>query len=318
MEEIKIFENPNFGSVRTVEINGEVWFVGKDVAEILGYSDPQKAVKMHVDDEDKLIRQIVVSGQNRNVTLINESGVYSLIFASKLPKAKEFKHWVTNEILPSIRKHGAYMTEQTIEQALTSPDFLIRLATELKTEQERRKALETAVEHMKPAAEYANKVLRTGGLLTATQIAKEYGMNVQPFNALLHSLGIQFKQNGQWLLYSQYHGCGYTRSETVLYTRSDGSQGSKIQTKWTEKGRAFIYMQLKKRMSIVPIAEREPITESKPEKTAKGKKWLESDIEYLRTAYPEGVPTEDIARHTGHTVCAVATKASKLGLRREV
>ena len=158
MNEIQIFKNDSFGAVRTVEVEGTPYFVGKDVAEILGYADPQKAMKMHIDDEDKLTRQIVVSGQNRNVTIINESGLYSLILSSKLPKAKEFKHWVTSEILPTIRKHGAYMTEKTLEQALTSPDFLIQLATQLKEEQAQRKALEQRVEADRPKVLFAEAV----------------------------------------------------------------------------------------------------------------------------------------------------------------
>ncbi|MBP5431554.1 phage antirepressor [Ruminococcus sp.] len=158
MNNIQIFKNDSFGAVRTVEVEGVPYFVGKDVAEILGYADPQKAMKMHVDEEDKLTRQIVVSGQNRNVTIINESGLYSLILSSKLPKAKEFKHWVTSEILPTIRKHGAYMTDSVIEQALTSPDFLIQLATQLKEEQAQRKALEQRVEADRPKVLFADAV----------------------------------------------------------------------------------------------------------------------------------------------------------------
>ena len=158
MNNIQIFKNDSFGAVRTVEVEGVPYFVGKDVAEILGYADPQKAMKMHVDEEDKLTRQIVVSGQNRNVTIINESGLYSLILSSKLPKAKEFKHWVTSEILPTIRKHGAYMTDSVIEQALTSPDFLIQLATQLKEEQAQRKALEQRVEADRPKVLFAGAV----------------------------------------------------------------------------------------------------------------------------------------------------------------
>lgn len=112
MNDLQVFTNERLGDVRVVQIKGQPYFVGKDVAEILGYADPQKAIKMHVDDEDKLTRQIVVSGQNRNVTIINESGLYSLILSSKLPKAKEFKRWVTSEVLPSIRKTGGYNANQ--------------------------------------------------------------------------------------------------------------------------------------------------------------------------------------------------------------
>ena len=172
MNEIQIFKNDSFGAVRTVEVEGTPYFVGKDVAEILGYADPQKAMKMHIDDEDKLTRQIVVSGQNRNVTIINESGLYSLILSSKLPKAKEFKHWVTSEILPTIRKHGAYMTEKTLEQALTSPDFLIQLATQLKEEQAQRKALEQRVEADRPKVLFAEAVETSQTSILVGDLAK--------------------------------------------------------------------------------------------------------------------------------------------------
>lgn len=159
MNEIQIFKNDSFGAVRTVEVEGVPYFVGKDVAEILGYSDTNKAIAMHVDDEDKILNdKSSPSFGQRGATLINESGLYSLILSSKLPKAKEFKHWVTSEILPTIRKHGAYMTDSVIEQALTSPDFLIQLATQLKEEQAQRKALEQRVEADRPKVLFAEAV----------------------------------------------------------------------------------------------------------------------------------------------------------------
>ena len=152
---VRIFENEEFGSVRTVEVNGEIWFVGKDVAEVLGYSNSSKAVLSHVDDEDKKFTMLDITDyQNGNVpigqsktAIINESGIYSLILKSKLPKAKKFKHWVTSEILPSIRQHGAYMTPETIQQAITSPDFLIKLAMELKSKQQKIDTLTSELEN---------------------------------------------------------------------------------------------------------------------------------------------------------------------------
>ena len=160
MNEIKIFENAEFGSVRTIEINGEPYLVGKDVAEILGYANPRKAIIDHVDKEDKTdgvtIRDSM--GRKQNPVCINESGFYSLVLSSKLPNAKKFQRWVTSEVLPSIRKHGAYMTEQTLEQAITDPDFLIKLATELKNEQTKRKELETKVAEDKPKVLFADAV----------------------------------------------------------------------------------------------------------------------------------------------------------------
>ncbi len=172
MNEIQIFKNDSFGAVRTVEVNGTPYFVGKDVAEILGYANTPKAIKDHVDDEDKLTERIVMSGQGRDVTIINESGLYSLILSSKLPKAKEFKHWVTSEILPAIRKHGAYMTENTLEKALTSPDFLIQLATQLKEEQAQRKALEERVEADRPKVLFADAVETSQTSILVGDLAK--------------------------------------------------------------------------------------------------------------------------------------------------
>lgn len=143
MEELQVFESPEFGKIRTIEIDGDVWFVGKDVAEILGYSNTRDAMNRHVDTEDK--NSVVIHDGipgNPNQTVINESGVYSLILSSKLPKAKEFKHWVTSEILPSIRKHGAYMTHETLTECLQNPENLITLLTQLKAEQDARIAAE--------------------------------------------------------------------------------------------------------------------------------------------------------------------------------
>ena len=262
MNKIQIFNNTEFGSVRTVMINDEPYFVGKDVAGILGYADVNKAVAMHVDDEDKKLNdKTSPSFGQRGATLINESGVYSLIFGSKLPTAKKFKHWVTSEILPAIRKHGAYMTENTLEQALASPDFLIKLATELKSEKEKRVALETQVavnnqiiNELKPKADYTDTILQNKGLVTVNQIAKDYGMSAKELNKKLNALGVQYKQSGQWLLYAKYQDKGYTHSKTFNFRHSDGRPDIKMATEWTQKGRLFIY-ELLKGIGIVPIIE---------------------------------------------------------------
>ncbi|MFR6181098.1 MAG: Bro-N domain-containing protein, partial [Flavonifractor plautii] len=154
MKEMQIFENQEFGAVRTVELDGEPWLVGKDVAQALGYSDTDQALRKHVDEEDKKILTRQNDGlaggsgnatfdiPNRGMTIINESGLYSLVLSSKLPGAKKFRRWVTAEVLPAVRKHGAYMTPHTLEQALLSPDFLLRLAQRLKEEQEGRRVAE--------------------------------------------------------------------------------------------------------------------------------------------------------------------------------
>lgn len=259
--EIQKFTNSEFGSVRTICIDGDVCFVGKDVATILGYSNPQKAIRDHVDAEDKTVNKSF-SVNGTAVVLINESGLYSLVLSSKLPNAKKFKRWVTSEVLPSIRKHGAYMTEQTIAKALASPDFLIQLANQLKEEQEKNKQLETQVAvnnqiigELKPKADYTDKILQNKGLVTITQIAKDYGFSGSYLNEVLHALKVQYKQSGQWLLYSKYQNCGYTHSETVNIVHSDGRPDVKMTTKWTQKGRLFLYELLKKE-GFVPVIER--------------------------------------------------------------
>lgn len=175
MNDIRVFKNPEFGSIRVVELDGDPWFVGKDVATVLGYSNSSKAVINHVDKEDKLIETSAYS-QNGNtvgkLTFINESGLYSLILSSKLPTAKKFKRWVTSEVLPSIRKHGAYMTGETLEQALTSPDFLIKLATKLKDEQEKNKVLTADNERMKPKEIFTDAVTASDTSILVGDLAK--------------------------------------------------------------------------------------------------------------------------------------------------
>lgn len=172
MNNLQIFNSPEFGQVRIVQKNGEPWFVGKDVAEILGYSNTKDAIAKHVDDEDKLGAQIATSGQNRNMTIINESGLYSLILSSKMPKAKEFKRWVTGEVLPAIRKHGGYLTPDKIEQALTDPDTIIKLATTLKEERAARQQAEASLQAAKPKVLFADAVSASDSTILIGDLAK--------------------------------------------------------------------------------------------------------------------------------------------------
>ena len=172
MNELKVFENAEFGQIRGVEINGESWLVGKDVAERLGYKDTSDALKKHVDEEDKLTRRFADSGQNREMYVINESGLYSLVLGSKLPNAKKFKRWVTSEVLPAIRKHGGYLTAEKVEEALLNPDVLIRLATELKDEREARRALESKVAEDAPKVLFAQAVEQAENSILVGDLAK--------------------------------------------------------------------------------------------------------------------------------------------------
>lgn len=180
MNNLQIFNSPDFGQIRTIQQNGEPWFVGKDVAKILGYERADNAIRNHVDDEDKLMHQISASGQNREMYIINESGLYSLILSSKMPKAKEFKRWVTSEVIPAIRKHGAYMTDDVLKQAIQSPDFLIKLATELKEEKEARRQAEASLQAAKPKVLFADAVSASDSTILIGDLAKILKQNGHP------------------------------------------------------------------------------------------------------------------------------------------
>lgn len=262
MNEVTIFNNPEFGDIRTLEIDNEPWFVGKDVATILGYSNPQKAIRDHVDDEDRTVNDsFTVNGTA--LSLINESGLYSLVLQSKLPTAKQFKRWVTSEVLPTIRKHGAYMTPDVLAQTIQNPDFLIGLVTELKAEQERRKTAELTVSvqnqqiaELRPKASYYDVVLNCKDLMSICKIAKDFGKSAVWLNKWLHEKGIQYKQGDIWLLYQKYAEKGYTSTKTQSYNGSDGTVHSKVHTYWTQKGRLFIYSLLKEN-GFLPLIEQD-------------------------------------------------------------
>lgn len=254
--ELTIFENAEFGSIRTVEMDGAPYFVGKDVAQVLGYSNPQKAIRDHVDDEDRTVNEsFTVNGTA--ITLINESGLYSLILSSKLPKAKEFKHWVTSEVLPAIRRHGMYAVDELIE----NPDLAIAALTALKEEREKTKQLTETVAvqsqqiaELQPKASYYDVVLNCKDLVSVSEIAKDYGKSARWLNEKLHEMRIQFKQGSIWLLYQKYAEKGYTSTKTQTFNGSDGMVHSKVHTYWTQKGRLFIYDLLKK-AGILPEIE---------------------------------------------------------------
>lgn len=252
MRDLKIWENPEFGELRIVDMNGEPWMVGKDVAQALGYADTFGALKKHVDEEDKQNCRFGSFESNRGLTIINESGLYSLVLSSKLPGAKRFRRWVTGEVLPSIRKHGAYMSPETLQQALLNPDTMIQLCQQLKDEQERSARLKEANDRLEPAARYAHDCLLADGGRLASSIAQEYGMSAIKFNKLLHRLGIQYKQGGQWLLYAKHTCKGYTETRVNLIPHNDGFTHQHPETLWTAKGRAFLYKKLKD-VGYVPL-----------------------------------------------------------------
>lgn len=253
--EVRVFNFEN-SEIRTTVIDGTPHFVGKDVAEILGYKRTADAIASHVDSEDKGVGEIETPGGVQKLVVINESGLYSLVLSSKLPSAKKFKRWVTTDVLPDIRKHGAYLSNEKIEEILMDPETIISLAQQVKDERAKNALLTQQVAESRPKADYYDKIMQSTSLVTITQIAKDYGWSAKQMNDKLHELGVQYKIGGQWVLYSKYQDKGYTFSHTVDITKKDGSTDVKMNTKWTQKGRLFIYNLLKEN-DILPTIERE-------------------------------------------------------------
>lgn len=217
--------------VRTFLVNDEPYFVGKDVASVLGYSNTPKAIRDHVDEEDKTQNEsFTVNGTA--LMLINESGLYSLILKSKLPNARKFKRWVTSEVLPTIRKTGSYTNvPQSFAQAL-------RLAADL---EEKNQLLEQQIAEYEPKISYLDMILLSTDTVATSQIAADYGMSAIALNKLLNELGVQHKVSGQWILYRKHMNQGYTKSHTSEIPKADGGVKVVMNTKWTQKGRVFIY-----------------------------------------------------------------------------
>lgn len=262
----------NFGIVECgfwTDKNNEVWMTREQIGTALGYSDPNKAISnIHARNKDRLDKFSVTpklrgtDGKAYDTYLYNHKGLYEICRLSRQPKADAFMDWAW-DVIESIRKHGMYATDTTLDQMINSPEFGIRLLTELKNEREERRKLEhqnhinqQIIGELKPKADYTTMILQNKGLVTITQIAKDYGISGRKMNAILHDLGVQYKQSDQWLLYSEYHDKGYTHSSTVEITRKDGSQDVVMNTKWSQKGRLFLYNLLKAEKGMLPIIER--------------------------------------------------------------
>ena len=268
MEGLQIFSNAEFGEVRTLVLNNEPWFVGKDVAEVLGYAETANMRKLldeadykEIDPQNGLFTGFVQNGvtlePNKNIRrmlLINESGLYQAIFGSKLPTAKKFKRWVTSEVLPAIRRTGAYGVQvprtlkEALQLALEQEEKLeaLQLDNSIKTQQ---------IAELQPKATYYDLILQCRDLLSMTEIAKDYGMSAKGMNKKLHELGVQYNQSGVWFLYAKYQSEGYTQTKTQNYNKSDGTQGARTHMYWTQKGRLFLYDFLKSK-GILPLIEK--------------------------------------------------------------
>ncbi|TES56173.1 phage antirepressor [Halalkalibacterium halodurans] len=251
MQQLQKVFNYHDAELRTVIIDGEVWFVAKDVCEILELSNPTRAVSRLDKDE----RSNFKLGRQGEVNIINEFGLYSLVLSSRKPEAKKFKRWVTHEILPSIRKTGVYQVEAAPAPSYMIEDPIERAKQWIK-EQEKVRLLEQRAAEYEEKANYVDQILLSRKTMTTTQIAKDYGMSAQRLNQILKEEGIQYKLRGQWLLKAAYHDKGYTKSRTVDIRRSDGRADIAINTEWTQEGRLFIHKVLTSR-GYVALMDRE-------------------------------------------------------------
>ncbi|UKK55691.1 BRO family protein [Prevotella communis] len=225
---IQIFTNEVFGEIRTCQVNNQIMFVGKDVARALGYAKPENAIATHVDTEDKTTTLIQGTGSNykSKMVIINESGLYSLILSSKLPQAKEFKRWVTSEVLPQIRKTGGYIPTRDAEGRELSG----------------REILERADAIVGRTLQLLNEPAED--TLTATQVAKTFNMTTLDFNAVLRDMGIQYRRHGRWNLSDDLQGRGYTAERTHVSYSLKGEKKVKVYMTWTMNGLKYLNAKL--------------------------------------------------------------------------
>ena len=244
MNQIQIFQNQEFGAIRTLtNEQGEPMFCAKDVCDALKYGNSREALRKHVDEKDVTKRDTLTKGGKQMMTFINESGLYALILSSKLESARRFKHWVTSEVLPSIRKQGGYM--------MASPDESdeVILARALQIMQATLQRRDELIAKLQPRAEYADHVLDSITCITTTQLAKELDMTAQELNRLLCEMHIQYWQSGQYLLYADYARQGYAKNRTHSYRGHDDTLRTNTYLVWTERGRDFIHRLLDKELA---------------------------------------------------------------------
>ena len=250
MSEIQIFENEQFGSIRTIEENGKIFFCGSDVAKALGYARPNDAISSHCRATVK--RRTPISGKLQDINYISEGDVYRLITHSKLQSAEKFEIWVFDDVLPTIRRHGFYATDETLDNMMNDTETAEKLFRELKSEKIRTRELEKKNQLLNGKANYYDNVLASETLIPITFIAKDYGMSAVKLNAMLYAYGIQYKLRETWVLYRDYQDKGYTQSVTII-PNGDVSK-TKFHTYWTEKGREFLYDFLKTE-GLFPVCE---------------------------------------------------------------
>lgn len=252
MDEIQIFKSKEFGNVRTLMFNNKPYLVGKDVAVALGYAKPENALSAHVDNEDKTITLIQGSGSNykSNTTIINESGLYSLVFSSQLPTAKKFKRWVTSEVLPALRKNGGYIvtTSEDTPELIMARALQVAQATidrhkkQLEQANERISLQDEQLKSQAPKVEYYDQVLQSEGTMTTRQLAMGLGMTANTLNKKLCNAGIQFRQSGMYILHAPYSSYNLTSVRSYPYMTSDGRTLTKQYLVWNERGKHFVTM----------------------------------------------------------------------------
>jgi anti-repressor protein len=248
-------------NLRTFLKDGEPWFVAKDVCEVLEIKNSRDALSRLDEDEKDVALTDTPSGQ-QSMNVVNEYGLYNLILTSRKPEAKQFKRWVTHEVIPSIRKHGGYIAtneDDSDEDILAKAVLVAQKTIEKKNQviaglETKTAVLEQQIAEYEPRLNYLDTILNSKDTVAISQIAEDYGMSANRMNKLLHQHGIQYKINGQWLLYSKHKGLGYTKSKPVDIKHSDGSYSVKLNTRWTQKGRLFIYETLKKH-DILPLMD---------------------------------------------------------------
>lgn len=244
MTDLQIFNNDRFGQVRIVPVDGELMFVAKDVCDCLEITKHRDAIS-RLDSDERGSVKLDTPGGKQDVAAINEYGLYNLVLSSRKPEAKEFKRWITHDVIPSIRKTGSY----SLAVPKSLPEALRAYANEVESHNATKAIVaqqEQQIAEFKPVKDYVDKILSSKSCLAITQIAADYGLSAQELNKILHEAGLQRKVGDQWILYKQHMAKGFTKSETFTFCRSDGRLDSKITTKWTQKGRLEIHNILSK------------------------------------------------------------------------